>query len=185
VISKIDIARGEVSVRDFVDPSDSNIDPPISVSDATENQQLAYVDGAKTMRFINKRLSLMNVRLASKESELIFSKIDGKEMHPVIENMGKAGYTDVWNFVNRKHYHNGERFGFAIQGYDGVMGRGFAQKIDNSGNVLMPNRRDATSATTDLYSYGGTVKATRVDNTIGNTHEVFDLTDAESKTDLT
>jgi len=185
VISKIDIARGEVSVRDFVDPSDSNIDPPISVSDATENQQLAYVDGAKTMRFINKRLSLMNVRLASKESELIFSKIDGKEMHPVIENMGKAGYTDVWNFVNRKHYHHGERFGFAIQGYDGVMGRGFAQKIDNSGNVLMPNRRDATSATTDLYSYGGTVKATRVDNTIGNTHEVFDLTDAESKTDLT
>jgi hypothetical protein len=184
IIAKVDISREEISVRDFIDPVDSNIDPPTAISDATENQQLAYVDGAKTMRFLNKRLSLMNVRLASKESELEFSKIDGKEMHPVIENMGKAGYTDIWNFVYRKHYQSGEKFGFAIQGYDGVMGRGFAQKIDNCENIQIANRRDATSATTDLYSYGGTVKATRVDNSIGSTHEVFDLSNAESKTDL-
>lgn len=183
IIAKIDISKEEISYRDFVDPSDANVDPPISVSDATETQQLAFVDGAKTARFIDKRLVLMNVKLASKESELEFSQIDGKEVHPVIEKLGKEGYTDVWNFVNRKHYQSGEKVSLAIQGYDGVMGLGFAQKITGAQNIQVPNRREETSATTELYSYGGTVKAANVDGVVSQTHEVFDLTDAESKTD--
>lgn len=184
IIAKIAIAPGEVSWRDFVDPSDSNLDPPIPISDATETQELAYVEGAKSMRYLDRRLSLMNVILASKVSELTFLQLEGKYMHPVVENLGQPGFSDPWNFVHKKHYMGGEKFSWGVTGFDGTFGQGFAQKITPLDNYQIPNRRNIASAVTQLYSYGGTVKAATTDLTVNQTHEVFDLTSAHAKTDL-
>lgn len=182
IIAKINVANEEVGYRDFVDPADANVDPPVAVSDADETQQLAFVEGAKTPRYLDRRLSLMNVELASKVSELQFTQIAGREVHPVMENLGTAGFGDTWNFVNRRHLTGGEKITLAVVGYDGVFGQGFAQKMQQ--NYQSANRRDIASATTQLYSYGGTVKAATVSQTVDQTHEVFDLTNAVAKTDV-
>jgi hypothetical protein len=183
IIAKVAVSNNEVSVRDFIDPSDSNIDPPTPTQDTEEAQSVGFIEGAKTIRYNNRRLVLMNLKVASKESNLTFDQIDGKELHPVIENIGKPGFSDPWNFIYRRPYVHGERYGFAIQGFDGVFGKGFATKVTNGEDVEIPNRRDTASATTQLYSYGGTVKAATTTGTVDQTHEVFDLTESESKSD--
>lgn len=184
IIAKVPIAHEEISWRDFTDPVDSNIDPGIPISDAQLSQTLAFVVGAKTIRYIDRRLVLMNVILASKISELTFLELEGKKIHPVIDKIGKPGFSDPWNFVNRKSYMGGEKFSFAVVGFDGTFGQGFAQKDIDLENFQYPNRRDVTSSVTDIYSYGGTVRAATTDITVDSTHEVFDLTDAVAKTDV-
>lgn len=183
IVGRIDISPNEVSVRDFIDPGDQNVDPPVAISDATLDTQANVLTGAKTSRFFDSRLEFANINVQSKLTELTFDQISGAEVHPVIQNIGKAGFGDLYNFVNYRHYTHGERFGLAINCFDGVFGSGFSQKVTNGTNVEIPNRRDIISATTALYSYGGTVKAATVDGTVDQTHEVFDLTQAESKSD--
>ena len=185
IIAKIAIGREEVSWRDFIDPADQNIIPGTPISTATDSQNLAVVTGAKTCQFYDRRFNLMNVKLESKAADLQFTQIDGSAMHPVIDNMGKAGHSDPYNFAYRKAYMGGEKFSFAVVPFDGVWGPGFAAKIADGQNYEYPNRRDDTNATTELYSYGGTVKAADVTNSPTQTHEVFDLTDAVAKDDLT
>ena len=78
----------------------------------------------------------------------------------------------------------GETIGYGVVGYDCVGNKGFVQKIEDLENFTFPNRRDETSSETQAYSYGGTVRAAMTStNEVGNTHEVFDLTDAVYKTD--
>lgn len=183
IVGRISISPNEVSIREFTDPGDQNVDPPEAVSDAEIDQQLRYIAGAKTVRYFDRRLEFGNIQLETRIPDLTFLQIAGQEMHPVIDKLGKAGYGDIWNYVNRRHYVHGEKYGFAIQGFDGVFGQAYAQKIDNATDFQIPNRREETSATTELYSYGGTVKAANVSGTVGQTHEVFDLSDAIAKTD--
>jgi hypothetical protein len=181
VVAKIDIFDGEISVRDFVDPVESNVNTVLS--DAEVTRELSFVEKAKSLRYFDKRLELMNVKLASKASNLVFNQLGGKEMFPVIDSIGTKGYKDPYNFVYRKKYTNGERFGFAVNLWDGVGGKGFAEKVTNFENYKFPNRRDVVSAETSLYSYGNTVTTTDVNNNLSETHEVFDHFSAISKTD--
>lgn len=181
VIAKLGIALNEISVREFVDPVESNITEPLSTADIVS--ELTFINAAKAIRYFSRRLELMNVTVASKESQLTFLKLNGKEMFPVIDNIGTIGFNDPYNFVNRKAYMHGEREGFAVSLYDGVGGKGFATKVPTGEDYLIPNRRETIAAETALYSYGGTVRATSIDNSIQQTHEVFDLTQATYKTD--
>lgn len=183
VVARIDVTPNQVSVQEFIDPGDQNIDPPISISDAELNQQTVYIKGAKAPRYFDRRLMLGNLQLESRVPDLQFTQIAGSEINPAIENLGKAGFGDPWNFVYRRHYTHGERYGFAINGFDGVFGQFYAQKIPNATDYQIPNRRDVVSATTALYSYGGTVKAATVNGTVDQTHEVFDHYDAIAKND--
>jgi hypothetical protein len=183
IVARVAITPNQISVQDYIDPGDQNVDPPVSVSAEEINRQTNYVAGAKAVRYYDRRLVLENLVLQSRISELTFDQLAGSEMHPVIENIGTAGYGDPWNFVYRRHYLHGERYGYAINCIDGSGGQFYAQKIPNGTNFEFPNRRDIISATTALYSYGGTVKAATVSGTVDQTHEVFDLTEAVAKSD--
>jgi len=181
IIAKIGVAHGEISVVDFVDPTDSNTNTPITV--AEQSQELALVETAKTLRYYDKRLVYMNIKHPSKEAELEFLTINDKEGFPIIDNLGKTGYKDPYNHAYKKKYMNGEKYSFGVVGFDGVGTSGFVSKAPGLKNFQFPNRRDIISTETANYSYGGTVKAATVlvDN-IDQTHEVFDLDGAANKT---
>lgn len=181
VIAKIDIFNGEVSVKEFTDPIESNTNLVLSDEDIT--REITFIKAAKAIRYFDRRTILMNVELASKESDLEFLEVNGKKMFPAIERIGKIGFNDAYNFVYKKHYMRGERFGFGVELWDGVGGKGFVTKVPGFTSYQMPNRRDPTNPDTELYSYGNTVKACTVFNTVTRTHEVFDHADAVTKQD--
>lgn len=181
VVAKVGIFNGEISVREFIDPQESNTSLVLSDSDIT--REITFINAAKAIRYFDRRLILMNVELASKESQLEFLHLNGKEMFPVIDNLGVIGYSDPYNFVNRRNYLGGEKNGWGVQLYDGVGGLGFTTKVTNFTDYKIPDRRETTSAETDLYSYGGVVKTTNIFNQLTNTHEVFDLVNAAEKQD--
>jgi len=184
VVAKIDIYPGEISVKEYIDPQESNTNIALSATD--ETQELVDVERAKAIRYFDRRLTLMNVKLASKESELTFLELNGKTGWPVIDKLGKAGYKDPWNHVYKKKYMGGESFGFGIGLYDGVGTRGFATKgTGGLENYQMPNRRDVIASETANYSFGGTVKCadSTASNAVSQTHEVFDHYQAVFKSD--
>ena len=181
VIAKIDIFNGEISVRDFVDPVESNTNLVLSDEDIT--REITFINAAKGIRYFDRRTVLMNVELASKESQLTFVELNQKKMFPVIEKLGTIGFNDPYNYVYKRHTMHGERIGYGVEIYDGVGGKGFVTKVPGFTNYQIPNRRDTISAETALYSYGGTVKTTNVFNQIVQTHEVFDHVNAVTKTD--
>lgn len=182
VVAKIDIFPGEISVKDYIDPQESNTDIALSATD--ETQELVEVERAKAIRYFDRRLTLMNVKLASKESNLTFLKVNGKTGWPVIDKIGKGGYNDPWNHVYKRAFMHGEKYGFGTGVYDGVGTKGFATKVEDLTNYQIPNRRDPISAETSNYSFGGTVKAadSSASNAVSQTHEVFDLSDPVYKT---
>lgn len=180
-IAKIDIFNGEISVKDFVDPIESNTNLVLSDEDIT--REITFIKAAKAIRYFDRRTTLMNVELASKDSDLEFLELNDKKMFPVIDRIGKIGFNDPYNFVYRRHYMHGERFGFGVQLWDGVGGKGFTTKVPEFTSYQVPNRRDPVNPDTELYSYGGTVFTTSVFNTVTKTHEVFDHVDAVAKTD--
>ena len=181
IVAKIDIANQEISVRDYIDPAESNTDIALSAED--ESQELVEVETAKAIRYFDRRLVLMNVKLASKTADLTYKKINGKDLFPVIDKIGQAGYNDPWNHVYRKSYMRGEKFTYGATLFDGVGTRGFTDSPDAFKNYQFPNRRDEISAETSTYSTGGTVKAATSagDANVGQTHEVFDHVNAISK----
>lgn len=181
VIGKVDIFNGEISVKEFIDPADSNTSLVLSDQDVT--REITYINRAKSIRYFDRRLVLMNVELASKEADLTFLELNGKAMFPVIDKIGTIGFNDPYNYVYKRHSMHGERVGYGVELYDGVGGKGFTSKVDGFTNFQMPNRRQAVSAETLLYSFGGVVRATDLFNNVTGTHEVFDLTSALEKND--
>lgn len=182
IVAKVAIDKGEISVRDYIDPADSNTN--ILISDVEANQQLAEIEAAKSIHYFDRRTVLMNVKLASKESDLQFLEINGKQGFPIIESMGTASHKDPWNHVNRRSYMGGEKYGFGIVGFDGVGSTGFVTKVTDLKNFQYPNRRDEIATETNDYSLNGAVRAATTQvNHVGQTHEVFDLVNAVAKAD--
>lgn len=177
IVAKIDISPGEISVREYIDPSESNVNIPLSAED--ETRELVEVETAKSLRYFDRRLILMNVKLASKEAQLTFKEINGKQGFPVIDKLYKAGYKDPWNHVYKRSAFRGEKYGIGVALYDGVGTKGFTTPITQLKNYQFPDRRDPISTETANYSFGGTSKAadTSASNAVSQTHEVFDLGD--------
>lgn len=173
IVARIDIGNKEISVRDYIDPSESNVDEALSFAD--ETQELVEVERVKAIRYHDKRLVLMNVKVASKQAELSYKDISGKEIFPVIDRINEAGFNDPWNHVYRKSYMRGEKFTFGVNLYDGVGTRGFVDSPDSFKNFQFPNRRDVVSAETATYSNGlVTAATTNAGTDVDQTHEVFD-----------
>lgn len=187
IVAKIAIDKGEISVRDYIDPADSNIIPNLILSENDATEQLAEIEAAKSIHYFDRRTILMNVKLASKESDLQFTKINGKEGFPIIDKIFTGGHKDPWNHVNRRSYMGGEKYGFGVVGFDGVGSDGFVMKSEQLKNFQYPNRRDVISGDTANYSItdNGTVRAATTQvNHVDQTHEVFDLENAKQKGDI-
>jgi len=177
IVARVDINAGEISIREYVDPQESNITLILSAQD--ETRELAHIETAGSVRYHDRRLVFGNITYPSKESNLSFLQINGKEGFPVKDKIYKEGYNDPYNAVNYKSYPCGETVGFGVTCYDCVGNKGFVTKSPQLKSYTFPNRRDPVSSETANYSYNGTVKAalSTDTNAVGQCHEVFDLGD--------
>lgn len=182
IVARIAIDKQQISYVDYIDPADSNVD--IALTEADESFQLAEVETAQTIKYFDRRTILGNVKLASKESSLEFTKNENnKRAWPVIDKMYKAGHKDPWNHVYRKAYMGGEKYGFGVVGFDGVGTQGFVEKYTDFEDYQYPNRRDGVASETDVHSRDGLVLAASTTlHKVNKTHEVFDLSDPTYKT---
>jgi hypothetical protein len=185
IIAKLEIAPGEISVRDFVDPTESNVTD--TLADDEELNDLTSISKAKAIRYHDKRLVLMNIERASKDSDgIVLEQLNGDYIFPILEHIGKAGHSDPVNMTYKRNYTSGERFSFAPVFFDGVGSRGFAVDAPELRNFDIPNRRDPlTSANSVNWSSSQLPTAANVnsDAVVGKTFEAFDLHLPESRTD--
>jgi hypothetical protein len=167
IVAKIDIQPGEVSVQEFLDPRDSNVE--IILADNEEAGELGGIE-------------LANFETPSKIADVNFLNYNGKLIFPVVEALGKAGFSDPVTHTYKKNYPSNEKFSFAINLYDGFGGSAFT--VENAGlnNVQAPSRRDVMSQDSiDLST--GSVTAAAVNSLVTKTFEVFDHENAISKND--
>lgn len=182
VVAKIDVAAGEISVREYIDPQESNTNTPLSATD--ETRILASIKTAGSIRYFDNRLIFGDVELPSREIDVTFKKLNGKEGFPVVQKISKEGYSDPYNHTYRKRYMSGERYGFAAVVFDGTGTSSYAKGSDFLNDYQFPNRRDVASIETKNYSLDGTVTAATSNiTTVDQTHEVFDLVEAMAKSD--
>lgn len=182
IVAKVDVSPGEISVREYIDPAESNVNVPLSAED--ESRYLSSIETAGSVRYFDNRLVFGDIKFPSRETNLTFKQMSGKEGFPIMDKMSKEGHSDPWNHTYRKKYMSGEKYGFGVVVFDGVGTSSLAQKIDQLKDYQFPNRRDQVSADTQNYSLGGTVTAaTSQVTSVGQTHEVFDLVEAIAKSD--
>ena len=187
IVARVTINPQEVSVREHLDIESTNLADPITDDEDTE--VMSAIDRAKAIRYFHQRLYLMNIKYASRDMEgrVTFSQSsNGNEMYPMIHKLGIYGYNDPYNNVYYKSLMRGERYGWALTGYDYMGQNTFSEPVTNCTNVLMPNRRESTSADTTALSktvHLGVSKAANINGVAGDTHEVFDLTNNVAKTD--
>jgi hypothetical protein len=136
------------------------------------------VQAAKSIRYYNSKLWLMNVKYREKDIDEAINFIDtGDRIFPTIQKIFKKGHVDTYNATYYKANMRGEANGYGIVLYDNAGARSYATSILD--NFQMPNRRDPISPDTLSTSYHGAVHAA---DTNGNapslTHEVFDHVDA-------
>lgn len=182
IVARVNIAAGEISTREYVDPQESNVNIPLSAQN--ESRQLAHIDNAGSVKYYDRRLNFADVTLASKQSDLQFLEINEKQGFPVIDKLYKEGYNDPYNMVYKTSNLRGETYGYGAVCYDCVGNTGWVDKASDLKSYTFPNRRDQISSETANYSLNGTVKAALTStNAVGQCHEVFDLGDRIFKSD--
>jgi hypothetical protein len=180
IIAKIDVTDGELSVRDILDQG-KEAEEVVSGNELVE--VIASIRRAKAVRYFNQTLYLMNVEYDSRDIANTLTYNNGNEMYPCIENMDKRGHGEPHNAARHKSLMRGESFGWGMLLWDGQGGYSFVDKIPNFESYQMPNRRDVASNDTVDVSYLGIPRAATVNGTVDETHEVFDLIGATSKSD--
>lgn len=183
IVGKIDLVDAELSIKDFVDPADSNVDDAISEED--EINKLALINRAKAIRYHDKRLVLMNVEFEGKDSdEITFDTINGAPGVPVVRALGKIGFKDPYHHTYHKRHMGGEKFGYGVALFGSIGGASFVKPIPGLTNFEYPNRRDPVTADGRLHSYLGMPTSPTTGGAIANTFEIFDLEDSVQKSDL-
>jgi len=197
VIYTVNIVVNQIGIIDFYDDDNSTISP-VTQGASTQNN-LTAVQAAKGIRYYQSKLTLWNITYASRNlaTSTIAFNTNNNTMYPFVRPLGVQGYKDIWNDVYRKSYFRGERYGFALVGFDSEGNPSFALPIPGSNsnfptpntfnNFQMPNRRDALSgasllASTEVYNTStfAAVPRTQCLNSAGvpsPTYEVFDQYD--------
>ena len=155
--------------------------------------ETSSIKRAKSIRYFNERLYLMNIGYESKDLEVDVNFTDSSDpVFSTLENMKKAGHSLPYNAAMYKSNMRGERVGFAAVLFDHQGNPSYAKQItdetNHPGGFDFPNRRDCLSTESQGTSYKGAVKAASVhgvtasnnannslpNTQIGYTHEVFD-----------
>lgn len=140
---------------------------------------------AKSVRYYNEKLYLMNIGYESKDitADVTFVDQDGTPAFSTIENLGKSGHKHVYNAAMYKSNMRGDRTGFGVVMFDKNNNASYATEVPNFTNFDFPNRRDKVEENGTSYdsSYKGVVRAANVDGEVSWTNEVFNLENAVSK----
>lgn len=178
IIGLAEIPAG-VGYLDILDrASGDEIEEVITIDEQVD--QLTSIKRAKTLRYYNERLYLMNVEYNSKDIDGEIDLIDENAPgFPTIQKIGKSGHKDVYHATYHKSDMRGEVVSTAVVLYDESCNPTYAKKIED--NFQFPNRREECSFLTSGNSYYGMVTAANINNGLGFTHEVFDHVDAVGK----
>ena len=184
IIALIDISPyGEgVYVLDVLDRVHNTEIEEVLTLDDTATETLTSIQSAKSIRYYNDKLYLMNIEYASKavDNDIEFVKEDGN-CFPTIEEIGKAGHKDPYNATYFKSNMRGDVSGFGVVLFDGDGNTSYVKKITGGENFPFPNRRDPVSIETEGTSYRGLSYGGRTNGTIGANHDVFRHHQAISK----
>jgi len=183
VIASIPVSSG-MNVIDVLDKADALFDGATELDPEEQSNVNVNIKRAKSIRYFNSRLYLMNIGYESRDVDDLVQFVDDTPsgVFSTIENLGKAGHKHVYNSAMYKSNMRGEKTGFGVVIFDKSNNPSFAIPIPNAENFAFPNRRDITSTNTINTSYKGTVRAANTNGSISQTHEVFDHANAVSKT---
>tara|TARA_Y100000593_G_C4323838_1_gene345643 strand:+ start:3292 stop:8298 length:5007 start_codon:yes stop_codon:yes gene_type:complete len=205
IVAEIPIAPNQCDVIEWSDPVDA-LGYSIEIDEEDDVGLSTVIAKAKTCRYFNNRLFLMNIEEVSKDQSGNVTYTDstlGAELTPVVKKLGKIGQADPYNHTYYKPFMSGDRYGFAVVFYDSTNSPSFATPITGSNtidtwaydeanpgtylneynNYLMPNRRDIMTSAVQSICYNGFCKAANRHGSIGGTYEVFDHTDGVAKTE--
>lgn len=183
IIGSIPISAGlnVVNILDRVEPTFEGIE---ILTLEEQSTQYSTISKAKSIRYYNERLYLMNIEYNSKDIADDVTFVDDSDpMFSVIQNLGKPGHKHVYNAAMYKSNMRGERNGFAVVFHDKSHNSSYGVPIPNADNFQFPNRREEVSADTLGMSYFGVVTAADVNGNITDTHEVFDHENAARRAD--
>jgi hypothetical protein len=187
LIGTLPLVDGENTIRYILDIG--AVGEPIT--DEEDTTTFAPIKAAKTIRYFENRLYLMNIRYESMDFTPSLVSNGRPNMFPVMAPLGTVGYNDAFNTTYYRSYFRGEKYGFAVGFWNNLMGKTFATKITGFTNYQMPERRDATSAETDTFSYTATSLGINTPpravvystNSDARCHETYSLVNAVTKND--
>ena len=183
IIASIPVTTG-MNVIDVLDKADALFDDATELDPEDQSSVNVNIKRAKSIRYFNSRLYLMNIGYESRDVEDLVQFVDDTPsgVFSTIENLGNAGHKHVYNSAMYKSNMRGDKTGFGVVIFDKSNNPSFALPIPNAENFQFPNRRDVASTNTINTSYKGTVRAANTSGSVSQTHEVFDHFDAVSKT---
>lgn len=155
-----------------------------------QTSEMSGIDRAKSIRYFNERLYLMNIGYASRDIDNTVEFVpnnNGEYVFPAIHKMGKLGHKSTYNGAHYKSNMRGDVVGFGVAVFDANGNISYVKKITGAESFQFPERRDAVTQSTLGVSYKG-VSVAAYNNTTGgvkagNTHEVFDHEDAQRRTE--
>jgi hypothetical protein len=156
-----------------------------NISYEESNVDVTSIKAAKSIRFYNRRLYLMNLKYKSKVTDSILNLSGDNYLFPTIQKMNHEGHSNIYNATTYKSYMRGEKQGFGVLLYDNNGSATYVSPIptSNANNSYQhPNRRTTLSPGSKGVSYEGAVIATPENN--GDavlTHEIFDHERASSR----
>lgn len=182
IIGSVPISNG-LNVIDIFDKAEANF-PGLEILDLNEQTDtFSSIRRAKSVRYFNSRLYLMNIGYNSRDinGEVTFVDENSDPAFPTIEKIGKAGHKHPYNAAMYKSNMRGDKTGFGVVLFDSFNNPSYATEIPTASNYSFPNRRDEVSLLTQGSSYKGLVKAATTGGDVELTHEVFDHYDATTK----
>lgn len=186
IIGSIPINNG-LNIINIFDKAEANF-PGLEILNLDEQtESFASIRRAKSVRYFNERLYLMNIGYNSRDinGEVTFVDEAGTPAFPTIEKLGKAGHKHPYTAAMYKSNMRGDKTGFGVVLFDSFNNPSYATELPAPfTNYPFPNRRDEVSPDTQGTSYKGLVKAATTNGDIELTHEVFDHYDAIRKTNL-
>ncbi len=182
IIASIPINEG-MNVLNVLDRAEAGFEGAQTLTFQDQSNTYSSIRRAKSIRYFNERLYLMNIGYNSKDIDGEVTFVDPLDAaHPTIQNLGKPGHKHVYNAAMYKSNMRGEKTGFAVVLFDKDNVASYATKVPGFENFEFPNRREPASTDTVDDSYKGLVYAADTNGDVGYTHEVFDHYDAVNKT---
>jgi hypothetical protein len=182
IIGSVAIANG-LNVLNIFDKAEANFPGSEILDLAEQTDTFSSIRRAKSVRYFNERLYLMNIGYNSKDinGEVTFVDALSDPAFPTIEKIGKAGHKHPYTAAIYKSNMRGDKTGFGVVLFDSFNNPSYATEVPGFNNYEFPNRRDETSLLTQGTSYKGLVKAATTNGSVRLTHEVFDHYDASRK----
>ena len=129
IISSIPVTIG-MNVIDILDRAEAGF-PDSEILDLEEQTNTySSVQRAKSVRYFNERLYLMNIGYDSKDIDADITFYGGSNfIFPTIENMGKPGHNHVYNAAMYKSNMRGEKTGFGVVLFDKENNASYAKEF--------------------------------------------------------